>query len=358
MHRLGAKFDPPRKKFSTRLGYRPYMLLRTTGPVSAGETEEMVHAAQQGDSRSFTLLFQLHYAGMLGVAYQMLGHVPDAEDACQDASIIAFARIGDLRDASAVRPWLHAIVRNNCRAFLRTRRPVAVGVAGENLLASAEDDPVTCIERSAQRDWIWHALRQLTPATQTVAMLRYFTENNSYEQISTLCGIPVGTVRSRLSEARRQLAIVLPLTSDESHDATAALHAERCEEAVSVLSAVSDSVPMNRVARRWAKDLAFLWPDGTRTVGLQPLIDTFRLDYDAGVGHRITGVVAGAGVTIWENAFINPPDDPFHCPPGATWLLHENDGMVTEVRFMRTPRPAPPKADRSDDRTFPGRSDS
>ncbi|GAA2675701.1 RNA polymerase sigma factor [Actinoplanes palleronii] len=334
------------------------MLLRTTGPVSASETEEIVHAAQQGDSRSFALLFQLHYPGMLATAYQLLGHVPDAEDACQDAAITAFGRLGDLRDPSAVRPWLHSIVRNNCRAFLRARRPIPVGVAGEDVLASAEDDPVTRIERSAQRDWIWHALRQLTPAAQIVAMLRYFTENNSYDQIAALCGIPVGTVRSRLSEARRQLSVTLSLTGDERHEATAALNAERREEAVSVLAAVADSVPLSRVAQRWAKDLSFHWPDGTRTTGLQPLIDIIRLDYDAGVGHEITGVVAGVGITIWENAFINPPEDPFHCPPGATWLLRENGGLVTEVRFMRTPRPALPEADGSEDRTFSGHGDS
>jgi hypothetical protein len=76
------------------------------------------------------------------------------------------------------------------------------------------------------------------------------------------------------------------------------------------------------------------------------------------VGHEITGVVAGTAITIWENGFINPPEDPFHCPPGAIWLLRERGGMVTEVRFMRTPRPALPETTGSDDRTFSGDSDS
>src|SRR4051812_10382679 len=104
MHAPGGKFDPAGKKFSIVRSYCPYMLLRTTGPVSANETEEIVHAARQGDPRSFALLFQLHYPGMLATAYQLLGHGPDAEDACQDAAITAFGRLGDLRDPSAVRP--------------------------------------------------------------------------------------------------------------------------------------------------------------------------------------------------------------------------------------------------------------
>ncbi|WP_327035103.1 sigma-70 family RNA polymerase sigma factor [Micromonospora ureilytica] len=330
------------------------MLLPTSGPVSAGDAEQVVRAAQLGDPRSFTLLFELHYAGMLAVAHRILGTRPDAEDACQDAAITAFCRIGELRDPSALRPWLHAIVRNNCRKLLRSHRPVPVGVAGENLLASELDDPAARIDSSAMRDWIWHGLHQLSPAAQTVALLRYFTENNSYEQIAHLCGVPIGTVRSRLSEARRQLADVLPRLHEERHDETTSLQAERREEAATVLTAVSDGAPMHKAAGRWAEDLTFCWPSGKRTIGREPVFAAMRRDYDSGVAHQITGVVAGAGITIWENAFINPPEDPFHCPPGGTWLLREKKGLVCEVRLLHTPRPLRPEitppANRTSDR--------
>ncbi|MFG1651551.1 RNA polymerase sigma factor [Micromonospora sp. NPDC049275] len=319
------------------------MLLLTSGSVSASDTAQLVRGAQQGDPRSFALLFDSHYAGMLAVAHHILGAGPDAQDACQDAAIAAFGRIGELRDPRAVRPWLHAIVRNNCRTLLRARVPVPVGVAGENLLASGLDDPAARIERSATRDWVWHGLQQLSPAAQTVALLRYFTENNSYEQIAELCGTPVGTVRSRLSEARRQLAEILPRVRDERHDGTGALRAERREEAATILSAVAEGVSPTKVTARWAEDMVFWWPDGTRTIGREAVFAVIRQDNESGVSHRITGVLAGSGITIWENVFINPPEDPFHCPPGATWLLREKDGLVREVRLLHTPRPARPE---------------
>jgi RNA polymerase sigma-70 factor (ECF subfamily) len=309
------------------------------GSASADTTDEIVRAAQQGDPRSFGLLFELHHAGMLAVAHRILGSGPDAEDACQDAAVAAFGRIADLRDPASVRSWLHAIVRNNCLTMLRARTPIPVGVAGEGLVASELDDPVACVERSAQRDWIRHALQQLSPATQMVAMLRYFTRNNSYEQIATLCGIPVGTVRSRLSEARRQLAVVLPQVHDERHDGTAALNAERHEEATTILTAITSCVPLSRVDGRWAEDMTIHWPRGRSSIGLKSLFEEMRRDYDNGVTARVTDVVAGSGITIWENDFINPPEDPFHCPPGGTWLLREKDGLVSEARFLLTPRP-------------------
>lgn len=315
------------------------MLSFTSEPSTAGALDEMIRAAQLGDPRSFGMLFGLHHPGMLAVAYSILGSGPDAEDACQDAAITAFGRISGLRDPGAVRPWLHAIVRNICRTRLRTRTPVPVGVAGVGLVASEADDPVARMEKTAQRDWIRHALHQLSPATQTVAILRYLTENNSYEQIATLCGIPVGTVRSRLSEARRQLAVVLPLTRDERHDEVAALNAERHEEATMILSAIANGVSLSQVDGRWADDMTFRWPGGERSTGLTSLFDTMRQDYDSGVRVRVNGVVAGSGITIWENAFINPPEDPLHCPPGGTWLLRERNGLVTDVCLLHTRRP-------------------
>jgi RNA polymerase sigma factor (sigma-70 family) len=315
------------------------MLLPTSAHVSAGDTVELVRSAQQGDPASFALLLGRHYAGMLAVAYRLLGSRPDAEDACQDAAITAFSRIGELRDPGAARSWLHAIVRNNCRTMLRARVPVPVGVAGENLLASELDDPVARIERSAMRDWVWHAMQQLSPAAQTVALLRYFTANNSYEQIADLCGTPVGTVRSRLSEARRQLAEVLPRVHDDRHGETTALRAERQQEATTILSAVPDGARLDKVAARWAEDMTFWWPSGKRTVGREPVFAVMRQDYESGVNATITRVLPGSGVTIWENAFINPPEDPYHCPPGGTWLLKEKEGLVREVRLLHTPRP-------------------
>ncbi|MEU8074577.1 RNA polymerase sigma factor [Catellatospora citrea] len=312
------------------------MILLDPSSLTVDETTQLVRQAQQGDKESFTRVLRIHFVGMLVVAHRMLGRGPDAEDACQDAAIMALARIGELRDPAAVRSWLHTIVRNICFGVLRSRRPVPVGVAGESLPAPETDDPVASIERAAQRDWIWHGLQRLTPATQAVTMLRYFTDNNTYEQIATLCGIPVGTVASRLSEARRQLAGILPDIRDERHADIDALTAERRAEASTILTAIPNCVPMSQVSGRWADDLRMYWPSGRITMGLEPLFATMRANYDDGVTARLTGLVAGAGTTIWENAFVNPSHDPTHCPPQGTWLLGEKDGLIHEVRLIHT----------------------
>ncbi|GLY02411.1 sigma-70 family RNA polymerase sigma factor [Actinoplanes sp. NBRC 101535] len=320
------------------------MLLRNLGAGGAIGDTDLVVAAQHGDAESFAMLYARHYAGMRAVAVRILGPGPEGEDACQDAAITALTRIGELRDPAAARAWLHRIVRNNCKMMLRARRPIPVGVAGEHLPAPDTDDPAAVVERSAQRDWVWHAIGQLTPATRLVAMLRYFTARNTYEEIALACGTPVGTVRSRLSEARRQLTAALPRVRDADHDDVAALTVRRREEAAEILTAPRNAVSLPLVHQRWADDARFLWPDGLNT-DLDYLFQVFRLDLEHGLTYRLTEVVAGPGITVWSADFLYPPDwsadlrshqEGVDKPPSAVWLLREDQGRVTECRFSYT----------------------
>ena len=65
--------------------------------------------------------------------------------------------------------------------------------------------PEELIDRQLLQDWVWHAIEELSPSLRVVAMLRYFSEVSSYEQIAIMCELPIGTVRSRLSRGRDQL---------------------------------------------------------------------------------------------------------------------------------------------------------
>jgi RNA polymerase sigma factor (sigma-70 family) len=179
--------------------------------------EGIVRAVQEGDKQAFNRLFESEYPGMREVAVQILGAGPDAEDAAQDAAVTALTRITALRDPAKVRQWLHTLVRERCRARQRSRAPVMVELAGTDLRALDEGDPGADLDRLADRAWVRHGLRHLTPAVLPVALLRYYGAHNSYDEIAARCGIPVGTVRSRLNEARRQLAHVLPLVRHHRH---------------------------------------------------------------------------------------------------------------------------------------------
>jgi RNA polymerase sigma factor (sigma-70 family) len=176
---------------------------------------ELVRGAWSGDEASLGLLLDRHRAAMHAVALHVLGNGTDAQDAVQDSVLTAMSKISGLRDPAAVGGWLRAITRNCCLMQLHARREVPLP---EGLpLVSAELTPEAIIDRRALRDRVWHAIGELSPALRLTIVLRYFSDVSSYEQIAAACEVPIGTVRSRLNQARGKLASALEATADQAH---------------------------------------------------------------------------------------------------------------------------------------------
>ncbi|GAA4575873.1 RNA polymerase sigma factor [Planotetraspora kaengkrachanensis] len=307
---------------------------------SAESDVDLVRAAQDGDATCLGLLVSRHQAGMRAVALSMLGYGPDAEDAVQDAMLTAVRRIGDLRDPAAAGPWLRAIVRNECR--MRLRRSSAMPFGDLEALAppSSEPTPEELLEHRSLRDWVWHAVGELSEPVRMVALLRYFSDVSSYEQIAALCGVPIGTVRSRLSQARTKLADALRDTADRAHDDAASFAAARRQEAEEMMAQAQKGEFAGVVEEHWWPDAEFVAPGG-HLLGRDRYVAVRAMERDLsfGVRQRLTDVVAGRDLTIWEADLISPPDDPAHCPPGVVWLQVLREGRVKQLRLFH-PRPA------------------
>ncbi|WP_422770080.1 RNA polymerase sigma factor [Plantactinospora sp. WMMC1484] len=299
----------------------------------------LVRAAQAGEVSALGLLLTRHRPALLAVAYGVLGYGADAEDAVQETAVIALRRIGDLRDPEAVGPWLRMVVRNACRMRLRAAGPVPLdGLAS---LPSAEPDPADLLDRHAVRDWVWHALADLSPPLRLVLMLRYFTGVTAYQDIADACGVPVGTVRSRLADARGKLARALLATADAAHDDVRSLARSRRQEAEETLDAARRGDFAVALAAYWSPTVESSWPRGHRTTGYDYLVRVMENDLADRVQQRLTNVVAARDITIWEVDLVNPPDDPFHCPPGAVWVQHLAAGRVQRFQLHHARRPTP-----------------
>ena len=88
-------------------------------PVGTLTDAALVRAAQAGDTAGLGALLERHRSRLHAIAVSILGHGPQAEDAMQDACLIALRRIGELRDPAAARAWLTTILVNVCRGQLR-----------------------------------------------------------------------------------------------------------------------------------------------------------------------------------------------------------------------------------------------
>ncbi|GLY99671.1 sigma-70 family RNA polymerase sigma factor [Actinoplanes sp. NBRC 103695] len=296
---------------------------------------DLVRSARAGDAASLGTLLDRHRARMYAVALSILGAGPDAEDAVQDAALIAVGRLGDLRDPDAAGAWLRGIVRNACRALRRRDRCVPAELPDS---ATREPGPEELLDRLALRDWVWRALDELSPPLRLVTMLRYFTRVDDYESIAQACGVPVGTVRSRLSQARTKLTGALRATSDAAgYDDLAAVTGARWRQAIDVFDALAagDYAPMVDV---FHPDVQSFWPSGTHRRDADSVVRVISQDQADGIGHRLSNVVAGRDVIIWENELFNPPWDPWHCPPGVAWVQSLRGGRTDRLRIVHRPR--------------------
>jgi RNA polymerase sigma factor (sigma-70 family) len=293
---------------------------------------ELVRAAQSGEVAAVGVLIERHRAAMRAVALSVLGYGPEAEDAVQDASLIALRRIGDVRQAESVGAWLRMIVRNVCRARLRS----AVSMTPFPELGAAEG-PEEIIDRHAMRDWLWRAIDELSPLLRMTVMLRYFSPRTpSYEQMAALCGVPVGTVRSRLSEARTKLAGAMAATADLVHQDAATLRRASAKEAVETIAAAGQGRFAELTAERWTPDAGF-YVGRHRAGDRNFLVRGMAGDLEAGVRQRFHSAVASRDMVIWEMDLVNPPDRPGHCPPAVAWVMSMRHGRVHQLRLFHAP---------------------
>lgn len=301
---------------------------------------DLARAAQAGDAASVGALLSRHQARLLGVALTMLREPADAEDAVQESAVIALIRIGDLRDPAAVGPWLRAIVRSCCLMRLRARPPLPAGDIEAIARPDASLDPARILEQHATSDWVWHAVEELSPPLRVVTLLRYFAGMTSSRDIGTLCAIPPGTVRRRLAQARAKLAENLLASASAVYPDVRGYAAERRQEAAWTVDSLNRGEFGTVLRENWTPTVDSTIGDAGTMHGFTPLLAGANADFESGVRQRLTDVVASRDILIYRTDLISPPDDPDHCPPGATWLLSLDAGRVGRFQLFHAPRPA------------------
>jgi RNA polymerase sigma-70 factor (ECF subfamily) len=166
---------------------------------------DLVEASQRGDQEAFVDLVHAHGDALFRLAHRILRDVDRAEDALQDALVIAWRDLPDLRDPDRFGAWARRLVANVCVEHARRDRRRAT-----NLRVLLPTDP-TAPDGTigvAQRDLLDRAFRRLTPEERTILVLRHYL---GYEptEIAEVLGAPAGTIRSRLHHAHRAMRAAL-----------------------------------------------------------------------------------------------------------------------------------------------------
>jgi RNA polymerase sigma-70 factor (ECF subfamily) len=180
---------------------------------------QLVAAVLAGDREAFGPLLARWQPSVLGLCRRLLGRGPQAEDVAQEAAVAAFLGLPRLADPTRFGAWLHAIAANRARMALRRRHRLALeGLAphGPDGLRGGKAGP-TPEDAWASREThqaILAALQELPPATRE-AVIGFYLQGYSYQQLAELLGTPVSTVRGRLYQGRRQLRRTLRPLADQ-----------------------------------------------------------------------------------------------------------------------------------------------
>jgi RNA polymerase sigma-70 factor (ECF subfamily) len=160
-----------------------------------------------GDNDAFGGLMERHEERIFGLCLKMLHNRSDALEASQEIFITAFRRASSFRGDSAFGTWLYRIGINHCKDVLRKRKDLLFD--SDNLEIERVDPRQRAIDDvAALRLDLSSALAEL-PDDYREAVVMHDLGGVPYEEIALSTGVPVGTVKSRISRGRRQLARLL-----------------------------------------------------------------------------------------------------------------------------------------------------
>ena len=309
-----------------------------------GVHSDLLRSALGGDGESLGLLLESHRPYIYARALQLTRSRAVAEDAVQDTFVIALTRLSQLRRGESLRSWLYAVVTNVCLAGLRRRSSAEEQLAAERRLKTQQDLLLgdEYVQGAAQKDLVWRALLGLGEELRLAVILRYFSDFHSYDEVARILGVPVGTVRSRLSAAKVQL---LRLLEGGAPGGRAAFES----------SAPFDSANLRAMwASLWRRELGrfgryfhdeldftFVFADGSVSTerGLKGWQGEVHGDIEAGTYFVPDSAFSSGNLCVVEGEIRNAPETPFRCPPGGSAVLVHDGKRIKSMRIYMAQRP-------------------
>jgi RNA polymerase sigma factor (sigma-70 family) len=170
------------------------------------EEAQLIDRARRGEVMAYEELIRRYQDVAVRTAH-LIAPDGDAEDACQEAFLKAYAALGRFRTGSPFRPWLLRIVANEARNRRRSagrRTGLALRVAEDRPSDDAAPSPESAVLANESRQRLLDAVNRLRDDDREIIGARFFLELSELEAAEAL-GIPRGTVKSRLSRALGRL---------------------------------------------------------------------------------------------------------------------------------------------------------
>ena len=174
---------------------------------------DLVSKARNGDGRALDVLVERHAPRVQRIAAQVVGDLEEARDAAQESLVKLCTRLRQFRGEAQFATWLHRLVVNTCRDRLaRQRIRQTEPLALEEEPAGEDSDPSRAALLADKRRELAAALARLSADQRLVVVLRDVC-GLTYEEISRVARMPVGTAKCYVHRARARLRARLEETA-------------------------------------------------------------------------------------------------------------------------------------------------
>jgi RNA polymerase sigma-70 factor (ECF subfamily) len=166
--------------------------------------EDLVSRSRGGDLESFNQLILRWERPIYAFAYRIIGREEDARDVCQETFLRAFRSLPGFKGQAKFSSWLYQIAKNLCRDWMRRQRrapTVQMAEGADPAELAAEGGPVESIEDLVARRELSAVVEEamaLLPEEQRTAIVLKEYHGMTFQEIATLQGCPLSTVKTRL----------------------------------------------------------------------------------------------------------------------------------------------------------------
>jgi len=170
---------------------------------------QLLQRCQAGDELAWEVLVRTHQGRVCAIAWHYLGDQDEALDLAQDIFVRVYRSLDTCTEPDRFEHWLTRIVRNACIDKLRRRkaRPPRQDIPADELtsLVSSAADPEQQWLSTSRQKLVHRGLQRLSDINREIIVLKDI-QGLPLEEIASMLDLPLGTVKSRSSRARVELA--------------------------------------------------------------------------------------------------------------------------------------------------------
>jgi RNA polymerase sigma-70 factor (ECF subfamily) len=186
--------------------------------------EQLIFRFQQGDIDAFEELVRRYKDQLMNYVFRFVGNRSDAEDIVQETFLRVYKNKHYYKEIAKFSTWVYTIAGNLAKTELRRRKRKKL-LSVSNIMKDDKDydipdhghNPEKAVDGSIKETIIQNAIEKLPPRFKEVIILRD-VQGFSYEEISQILNIPLGTVKSRVNRGRLKLQEELAEIFEQNED--------------------------------------------------------------------------------------------------------------------------------------------